>query len=80
MFSDVCEESKASPIEGSATLATARFRLATAAPRMSAARTNPARLGASDSATADTCHLRTVVRARVAAHHDFWVMLLPFIT
>src|SRR5262249_17371886 len=43
--SAVREASKAMPIEGKATLATAKFRLATAAARISAARTSPARRG-----------------------------------
>src|SRR3954468_21339751 len=56
MFNDVCDESNALPMEGSATFATARLRLATAAPRISAARTRPARLGASVAApTGATC-------------------------
>ena len=45
MLRDVCEESNASPIDGSATFATARLRLATAAPRISAVRTRGARSG-----------------------------------
>src|SRR6476661_3374099 len=44
----VCEASNASPMDGRATLATARFRLATAPTRMSASSTIPARAGAVD--------------------------------
>src|SRR5436190_23923355 len=47
----VCDESKAWPIDGSATLATARFRLATAATRISAIRTSPARAGDTDASS-----------------------------
>ena len=42
----VCEEPNAWPIEGSATLATERFRFATAATRIRARSTSPARSGA----------------------------------
>src|SRR5215218_9082938 len=42
----VWPESNCRPIEGSATFATDRFRLATAATRMRAVRTRPARAGA----------------------------------
>src|SRR5262245_18035578 len=45
-LSVVCDESKASPIDGSATFATARFRFATAATRINAMRTRPCRAGA----------------------------------
>ena len=50
--SDVCDESKALPMSGRATLATARFRFATAATRTSATSTRPERAGASDFASA----------------------------
>ena len=42
----VCDESNASPMDGSATFATDRFRFATAATRISAIRTRPDRAGA----------------------------------
>jgi hypothetical protein len=42
----VCDESNARPIDGSATLATDRFRLATAAITISAVSTRPERAGA----------------------------------
>lgn len=42
----VCEESKARPIEGSATLATDRLRLAIAATRISVPNTTAGRAGA----------------------------------
>ncbi len=42
-FRVVCDESNAAPIDGRATFATARFRLATAATKMSVVRTSPAR-------------------------------------
>src|SRR6478736_5268247 len=74
MFNDVCDESNAWPIEGSATLATARLRLATAAPRISAERTNAARLGTADSLITVARHPRTVGRARVRRHHSLRVM------
>src|SRR3954467_13889244 len=45
MLSDVCDESNASPIEGKATLATARLRFATAAPSIRAISTKGARSG-----------------------------------
>ena len=41
----VCEESNARPMSGRATFATARFRFATAATRINAASTSPARAG-----------------------------------
>jgi hypothetical protein len=50
-LSAVCDESNAIPMSGSATLATARFRFATAATRMRATRTSPARSGAVEAAT-----------------------------
>ena len=46
--SEVCDASKARPMSGSATLATERFRLATAATRISAISTSPERSGAVD--------------------------------
>ena len=46
----VCPASNALPMSGSATLATARFRLATAATRMSEIRTSPPRAGTLDAA------------------------------
>src|SRR5918994_7488314 len=46
-LSVTCDESNASPIEGSATFATDRFRFATPATRISVTRTMPARSGAS---------------------------------
>ncbi len=48
----VCDESNAFPISGSATLATARFRFATAATRMSEIRTSLDRSGAVDASPA----------------------------
>src|SRR6187200_537514 len=50
--SEVCDASKALPMSGKATFATARFRFATAATRMSAINTRLARAGASESAEA----------------------------
>ncbi|BCJ40060.1 hypothetical protein GCM10010168_29180 [Actinoplanes ianthinogenes] len=43
----VCDESNARPIEGRATFATDRFRLATAATTINAVSTRPERAGAS---------------------------------
>src|SRR5439155_26570931 len=47
----VCADWKAAPIDGRATWATARIRLATAATRTSAARANPLLSGAVDPVT-----------------------------
>jgi hypothetical protein len=48
-LSAVCDASNAAPIDGKATLATERFRFATAATRMTEARTSPAWSGALDA-------------------------------
>src|SRR5512138_316192 len=52
-LSAVCDESKACPMSGNATFATARLRLATAATRINAVSTSPCRAGAPGRPPAD---------------------------
>ncbi len=68
-FSITCEESNASPIDGRATFATDRFRLATAATRISVMRTTPRATGSVRSSPGlSSCQCRRERSSRGADH------------